>query len=91
MSYDSFKINICNLGALIFGEGVLNDALSIVLFKSLLLYMTPSWSGYPIKTPTETTLQIIFKLTITVLIQLIASCVIGLTCGLLNARFFLTL
>jgi sodium/hydrogen exchanger-like protein 6/7 len=77
------------LGALIFGEGVLNDVLSVVLFKSLLTYLKPTWYGNQ-PPPEERGVVVITELFITVFIQMVAACIIGLSCGLLNARFLKT-
>jgi NhaP-type Na+/H+ or K+/H+ antiporter len=60
------------LAALIFGEGVTNDALAIVLFKALL-------SNYK---STETTLE---KLPAQVLLQVVGALGIGVGIGLANA------
>jgi NhaP-type Na+/H+ or K+/H+ antiporter len=60
------------LGALIFGEGVMNDALSIVLFQSLLSSYNDDTLG-PI-------------LIGNVFLQIVASCFIGCSCGFLSSR-----
>lgn len=88
------------LGALIFGEGVLNDVLSIVLFKSLLSLnknerntKLETYTNSGISNTEETTanfLQIAGNLSITVLLQFIISLLIGLLCGLACSRFLKT-
>lgn len=78
------------LGALIFGEGVLNDALSIVLFKALLsAYLATLDNPYShTSAPADPLSLSASSLAIKVIMQLLLSTVIGLTCGLLNARMF---
>jgi NhaP-type Na+/H+ or K+/H+ antiporter len=75
------------MGALIFGEGVLNDALSIVLFKVL--------SGWIVKTSEDSSVGIsggfILSLCETVLLEILFSCLIGLCCGLVHARLLILL
>lgn len=75
------------LGALIFGEGVINDAISIVLFKALLISFHQHANTNTIDTSSDIEdIQFFIPLMISVSYQIIASCCIGLTCGLLNAR-----
>ena len=76
------------LGSLIFGEGVLNDVISIVLFKSFSTYIEKS-SLSPISDVTATT-SLFFvpgKLIITIVTQLVAAIFIGFVCGLTMSRF----
>ncbi len=92
------------LGALIFGEGVLNDVLSIVLFKSVLSFIRKgtgkSHHHHHTSSPTidgsnstededspAQFLEIATIISITVLVQIIASLAIGLFCGLSCSRF----
>lgn len=81
------------LGALIFGEGVLNDALSLVLFKSLQNALPPTDPGPRHATSqmsTEYTMVFSLEFAGSVTGQLIGSCVIGILCGLANALFMKT-
>jgi sodium/hydrogen exchanger-like protein 6/7 len=79
------------LGALIFGEGVLNDSLSIVLFKSLHdetsdanSYLSSSQSTIALDSALVEFARILWK----VLFQLIFSSLTGIGCGLACAMFF---
>ena len=75
------------MGALIFGEGVINDALSIVLFRTFLrLYDREHSHGSNSSVGIDNLTTSCFNLFTSIMIQLIFSCVIGLSCGLLNAR-----
>jgi NhaP-type Na+/H+ or K+/H+ antiporter len=78
------------LGALIFGEGVLNDALSIVLFKSLLLLDNFGAKSDPSSNENyQTPLEIIAQVGNSVVYQLAISILIGLSCALANARLLI--
>jgi NhaP-type Na+/H+ or K+/H+ antiporter len=96
------------MGALIFGEGVLNDALSIVVFKVLSEWIEKtaaaeaaaeagSGVGSQNQNLTEEpsviriSLSFILSLLETVLLEILLSCAIGLTCGLLHARLMILL
>lgn len=69
------------LGALIFGEGVLNDAISIVLFHVLMSNHSKEDTDSP------TSLEhLAFKLILEVTNEVFLSFVIGVSCGLANAR-----
>ena len=72
------------MGALIFGEGVINDALSIVLFKTFLPYHTALIHDQPIITTTlwESSISIFSS----IVLQLFLSLVIAMVVGLANAR-----
>jgi NhaP-type Na+/H+ or K+/H+ antiporter len=74
------------MGALIFGEGVVNDALSIVLFKTFLPMYDGENQFIPLQSqlvyPTPSTVSIIGSVSM----QLVCSLLIGLCCGLLHAR-----
>lgn len=72
------------LGALLFGEGVLNDALSIVLFQALLSFSRKSAQSK--NDSKENMINLAVPLILSVLYQLSISCIIGLSCGLCNAR-----
>lgn len=74
------------LGALVFGEGIINDALSIVLFQSLLLVYNDAAMSDESKANSMNGFVSILSLFWSVLWQITASCLIGLTCGLGNAR-----
>jgi NhaP-type Na+/H+ or K+/H+ antiporter len=85
------------MGALIFGEGVLNDALSIVLFKVLSEWIAKT-SGDPSSSLTDTNKSsvgisgvFILSLFETVLLEIFLSCLIGLCCGLVHARLLILL
>lgn len=69
------------LGALIFGEGVLNDAISIVLFHVLV-------TNHAVDDPSQPApiRELASKLMIEVTIEVFWSCLIGAGCGLANAR-----
>jgi NhaP-type Na+/H+ or K+/H+ antiporter len=69
------------LGALIFGEGVLNDAISIVLFHVLMSNHSKA------EIDSTTTLEkLAFKLVLEVTNEVFLSFIIGVSCGLANAR-----
>ena len=74
------------LGALIFGEGVLNDAISIVLFHVLMSNHArdDSSSAAPLD-------QQAFKLVLEVTNEVFLSFAIGVSCGLANARLLKSL
>mmetsp|Transcript_13464 Transcript_13464/g.13026 ORF Transcript_13464/g.13026 Transcript_13464/m.13026 type:complete len:890 (-) Transcript_13464:90-2759(-) len=69
------------LGALIFGEGVLNDAISIVLFHVLM--SNHSKAEHKSTTTLE---ELAFKLVLKVTNEVFLSFLIGVFCGLANAR-----
>ena len=71
------------LGALIFGEGVINDAMSIVIFKALIDFHSNETEE---TNESSMGLKMASKLTSVVLMQLVMACFIGLTTGLVNAR-----
>ena len=79
------------MGALIFGEGVINDALSIVLFRTFLRLYNAEGSHDEITSPTIAPVGIqeltnsCLNLFTSIMAQLVFSCLIGLSCGLLNA------
>lgn len=68
------------MGALIFGEGIVNDAVSIVLFKAL-----TDWSKGDAGNA-KNGLSIVTSLASTIAYQMMASCVIGITLALIVAR-----
>lgn len=88
------------MGALIFGEGVINDALSIVLFKTFLpLYINEKHNNNnhhhnndDVNNNTNNNntnnnnLNSVAMLIQSILIQIIFSIIIGICCGLLHAR-----
>lgn len=71
------------MGALIFGEGVFNDSLSIVIFKVLL-----DWNEHQQSKPSEESFTIFtaISLMFTVLSQLILSTLIGSSIALVHAK-----
>jgi sodium/hydrogen exchanger 8 len=74
------------LGALIFGEGVLNDAISIVLFHVLMSNHSKA------ETDSTTSLRhLAFKLILEVTNEVFLSFIIGVSCGLANARLLKSL
>jgi hypothetical protein len=76
------------MGAMIFGEGVINDALSIVLFKTFLPIHDAHIAG---ELPDESNiLGAGVNILGCIFYQLIMSCVIGITCGLANAKLLHT-
>jgi solute carrier family 9 (sodium/hydrogen exchanger), member 8 len=78
------------MGALIFGEGVLNDALSIVIFKVLSEWIEKT--DIPSSSVSDMmSLSFILSLFKTILFEILFSCLIGLSCGLLHARLLILL
>ncbi len=82
------------LGALIFGEGVINDVLSIVLFKSLLDFSDNKIQ--PINSPDGTdsissNFGTIGSFIADASLQVTYSCIIGLASGLANAKILKSL
>eukprot|EP01032_Pedospumella_encystans_P008195 gene8195-9754_t len=79
------------MGALIFGEGVVNDAMSIVLFKTFLPLYNSEHETISVQQsltyPAPSTLSVIQS----IIVQLVCSMLIGVTCGLLHARLMRTL
>jgi NhaP-type Na+/H+ or K+/H+ antiporter len=74
------------LGALLFGEGVLNDALSIVLFQALLSNSRKATGSNSNTDAQDSLINLAAPLISSVMYQLSISCIIGLSCGLCNAR-----
>ena len=74
------------LGALIFGEGVLNDAISIVLFHVLISKHVTDDSNRA--SPIQ---ELAVKLAVEVTIEVFFSFLIGVSCGLVNARLLKSL
>ena len=74
------------LGALIFGEGVLNDAISIVLFHVLISNHARDDSSSA--TPLQ---ELALKLILEVTNEVFLSFAIGVSCGLANARLLKSL
>ena len=74
------------LGALIFGEGVLNDAISIVLFHVLISNHARDDSNST--TPLQ---ELALKLILEVTNEVFLSFAIGVSCGLANARLLKSL
>ena len=81
-----FTNNILIVGALIFGEGVLNDAISIVLFHVLISNHArdDSNSAAPLQ-------ELAMKLILEVTNEVFLSFAIGVSCGLANARLLKSL
>lgn len=84
------------MGALIFGEGVLNDALSIVLFKVLSEWIAKTSEASSSSADTNNSSvgisgTFILSLFETVLLEILLSCFIGLCCGLVHARLLILL
>lgn len=70
------------LGALIFGEGVINDALSIVLFRTFLPVFEDERKRYPTGIGATVTPSVI---TTSIMLQILFSVFIGIFFGLTNA------
>ena len=74
------------MGALIFGEGVVNDAMSIVLFKTFLPLYNSEHEGISLqqelKVPAPSSMGIVQS----ICIQIVCSLLIGVICGLVHAR-----
>lgn len=75
------------LGSLIFGEGVLNDVISIVLFKSFLTYIEKSASPGLDSSTVATLLFVPGQLLLTIITQVAAAIFIGFMSGLAMSRF----
>lgn len=75
------------LGALIFGEGVLNDAISIVLFH-VLVSSRHQLGG---QNTEDDIFSLAWTLVLSVANEVVCSLLIGIGCGLANARMFKTL
>ena len=76
------------LGALIFGEGMLNDAISIVLFHVLVSSRHQLGSE---NRNQDDLVPLAWTLTVSVANEVACSLLIGIGCGLVNARMFKTL
>lgn len=79
------------MGALIFGEGVVNDAMSIVLFKTFLPMYNDEDAHISLQSklqyPAPSTLSIVQS----IMVQIVCSMLIGLCCGLVHARLMRSL
>jgi sodium/hydrogen exchanger 8 len=75
------------LGALIFGEGVLNDAISIVLFH-VLVSSRHQLGDVDLD---DDVVALAWTLALSVANEVLCSLLIGIACGLINARMFRTL
>ncbi len=78
------------MGALIFGEGVINDALSIVLFKTFLPLYNAEMGLAAVSNNSSAASAFgssYLVIMSSIVFQIVSSCAIGMACGLVNALF----